>query len=97
MVGLRSVVVMVIIFSTIIVMSGMLFSSIGIESSDYNHPEVCGGCHEEIYAQWNGSMHSMAHKDPVYEKLFVMASRETNSTFDAFCTKCHTPIDYLAG
>lgn len=97
MAGLRSVVILVIVFSTIIVMSGMLFSSIGIESSDYTHPEVCGGCHAEIYAQWNGSMHSMAHKDPVYEKLFVMASMETNSSFDAFCTKCHAPIDYLAG
>lgn len=97
MAGLRSVVILVIVFSTIIVMSGMLFSSIGIESSDHIHPEVCGGCHEEIYAQWNGSMHSMAHKDPVYEKLFIMASRETNSTFDAFCTKCHASIDYLAG
>ncbi len=97
MVGLRSVVILVIFFSMTFVLSGMLFSSSGIEPSDYTHPEVCGGCHEEIYAQWNGSMHSMAHKDPVYEKLFVIASRETNSSFDAFCTKCHAPIDYLSG
>jgi len=97
MVGLRSVVILVIIFSMTIVMSGMLFYSSGIEPTDYTQPEVCGWCHEEIYAQWNGSMHSMAHKDPVYEKLFIMASRETNSSFDAFCTKCHAPIDYLSG
>ncbi|MDD5615861.1 MAG: multiheme c-type cytochrome [Candidatus Methanoperedens sp.] len=84
------------IFSMTLALSGMVYDN-GIETSDYVHPEVCGGCHEEIYAQWNGSMHSMAHKDPVYEKLFVIASRETNSSFDAFCTKCHAPIDYLSG
>ncbi len=97
MVGLRSIVILVIVLSMTLVLSGLLFSSSGIEPSDYSHPQVCGGCHEEIYAQWNGSMHSMAHKDPVYEKLFIIASRETNTSFDAFCTKCHAPIDYLAG
>ncbi len=97
MVGLRSVVILVIVFSMALVISGMLFYSSSIEPLDYTHPEVCGGCHEEIYAQWNGSMHSMAHKDPVYEKLFIMASREMNRSFDAFCTKCHAPIDYLSG
>ncbi len=96
MVGMRSLVIIATIFSMTLALSGMVYDN-GIETSDYVHPEVCGGCHEEIYAQWNGSMHSMAHKDPVYEKLFVIASRETNSSFDAFCTKCHAPIDYLSG
>jgi hypothetical protein len=68
-----------------------------IEPSDYTQPEVCGGCHAEIYSQWNGSMHAVAHKDIAYQKLFIMASMETNSTFDEFCTKCHAPIATLSG
>lgn len=88
---LRSV---LIIFFLVLALSG---NAGAITPSDYTQPEVCGGCHAEIYSQWNGSMHSNAHKDPVYQKLFLMASRETNSTFDAFCTKCHAPIDYLSG
>jgi len=97
MVGLRSVVILVIFFSMTIVMSGMLLYSSVIEPSDYTQPDGCGICHDEIFAQWNGSMQSMAHKDPVYENLFIIASRETNSSLDDFCTKCHAPINYLSG
>ncbi len=81
----------------LVLMSFMLLNAGAVKPSDYTQPEVCGGCHAEIYSQWNGSMHSLAHKDPVYQKLFLMASRETNGSFDAFCTKCHAPIDYLSG
>lgn len=96
MVGPRSMVIISTLFSMTLALSGMLYNY-GIGPLNYTHPEVCGGCHETIYAQWNGSMHSMAYKDPVYEKLFMIASREANGTFDAFCTKCHAPIDYLSG
>lgn len=68
-----------------------------VSPSDYTDPKICAGCHAEIYSQWNGSMHSNAHIDPVYEKLFIMASMETNGTFDEFCTSCHAPIDFLSG
>jgi len=72
-------------------------SAQAIKPSDYTQPEVCAACHEEIYSQWNGSMHSNAHRDPVYQALFLIASREANRTFDAFCTRCHAPIAYLSG
>jgi hypothetical protein len=81
----------------LVLSSGMVLNAGAVKPSDYTQPEVCGGCHAEIYSQWNGSMHSLSHKDPVYQKLFLIASRETNSSFDAFCTKCHAPIDYLSG
>ena len=96
MVGLRSVAILVIFSSMTIIMSGMLFYSSVNEPSDYTQPDVCGVCHDEIYAQWNGSMRSMTHKDPVYKNLFIMASRETNGSLDDFCTKCHAPINYLS-
>lgn len=81
----------------LLVISFTISNAAAIEASDYTKPETCGGCHYEIYIQWNGSMHSLAHKDPVYQKLFLIASRETNRTFDEFCTKCHAPIATLSG
>lgn len=75
----------------------LLHNAQGIKSSDYTQPDVCQGCHAEIYSQWNGSLHSIAHKDIAYQKLFLIASKETNRTFDEFCTKCHSPIAILSG
>ncbi len=94
MVGLRSLVILIIVFSLILDMSGMLLYSSVIEPSDYTQSDVCVDCHDEIYT-WNGSMH-YARKDPAYKKLFIMASRETNVSFDAFCRKCHAPIDHFS-
>ncbi|MCX9085146.1 MAG: multiheme c-type cytochrome [Candidatus Methanoperedens sp.] len=90
-----SAITKITLFCIFIVMFG--YDAIAIQPSDFTQPEVCGGCHTEIYAQWNGSMHSNSHKDPVYEKLFIMVSKEMNRTFDPFCSKCHVPIDFLSG
>ena len=92
---LKSIALGVIGLSLLLTLPGMFINQ--SEPDGYLQPEVCSGCHADIYEQWNGSMHSNSHKDPVYEKLFIMASRETNSTFDAFCSKCHIPIDFLMG
>jgi len=94
-VSLGSISIKITLFCIFIAISG--HNAIAIQPSDYIQPEVCGGCHTEIYAQWNGSMHSLAHIDPVYLKLFVIASKETNNTFDEFCTKCHSPIAIITG
>lgn len=94
-VNLGSISIKITLFCIFIAISG--HDAIAVQPSDYIQPEVCGGCHSEIYAQWNGSMHAVAHKDPVYLKLFVIASKETNSTFDEFCTKCHSPISIITG
>lgn len=95
MVNFKSISIRITLFCLFMAISG--FNAIAVEPSDYVQPEVCGGCHTDIYAQWNGSMHAVAHIDPVYLKLFVIASKETNSTFDEFCTKCHSPIAIITG
>ncbi len=68
-----------------------------IESSDFDDPTVCKGCHGEIYDQWDGSMHSIAYTDPVYLAEAEMASRETDGLTDTYCARCHTPIGVLSG
>jgi hypothetical protein len=68
-----------------------------IESSDFDDPTVCKGCHGEIYDQWDGSIHSIAYTDLVYLKEEEMASRETDGLTDTYCARCHTPIGVLSG
>ncbi|NQE45005.1 hypothetical protein C5S31_03145 [ANME-1 cluster archaeon GoMg2] len=68
-----------------------------IESSDFDDPTVCKGCHAEIYNQWDGSMHSIAYTDPVYLAEEEMASNETDGLTDTYCARCHTPIGVLSG
>ena len=68
-----------------------------LESSDFDDPTVCKGCHAEIYNQWDGSMHSIAYTDRVYLAEEEMASRETDGLTDIYCARCHTPIGILAG
>ncbi|MHB8792145.1 MAG: multiheme c-type cytochrome [Thermoleophilia bacterium] len=58
---------------------------------------MCGNCHTEIYAQWQGSMHSNAFQDKFYLKMHEEASKDTDGAVDAFCTGCHTPIGTYSG
>ncbi len=81
---------------SIFVIVTILFLSLSAAGA-YEDPTVCGGCHSEIYEQWNGSMHSNSWKDPVFQKLYAMAGKETNGLLNVFCARCHTPIGVLSG
>jgi hypothetical protein len=63
-----------------------------VKSTDFDPPEPCQGCHEEIYRQWQGSMHSNAYVDPVFRALWRLASKETDGLTDKLCAGCHTGI-----
>lgn len=61
-------------------------------------PEVCAGCHSEIFTQWNGSMHSKAFIDPLWRTSTKLFFKEVASD-DQFlemkaCVKCHTPLGF---
>jgi hypothetical protein len=66
-------------------------------SDQFEPPEVCGGCHVEIYAQWNGSMHSNAWTDPIYRAALNLVSAASGGKVDNFCMGCHTPIGVVTG
>ncbi|MCS4542010.1 MAG: cytochrome c family protein [Euryarchaeota archaeon] len=68
-----------------------------LKSNQFTSPETCGGCHTDIYAQWKGSMHSNSDQDQFYQKLFILASKETNGLTDTFCARCHTPVGLVSG
>lgn len=63
----------------------------------FDDPEICMGCHTEIYGQWKGSMHSNAWNDPVYLALMRKASAATKGFTDNLCLGCHTPIGLAVG
>jgi hypothetical protein len=63
-----------------------------VTSDMFDPPEVCGGCHIEIYQQWKGSMHSNAWTDPVYRAALNLVSQASKGQVDNFCMGCHTPV-----
>jgi len=63
----------------------------------FDPPETCRGCHQEIYSQWKGSMHSNAWNDPVYLALMRESSKATKGLTDNLCIGCHTPIGLTTG
>jgi predicted HNH restriction endonuclease len=63
-----------------------------LKSSDFTDPEECGGCHSEIYNQWNGSMHSFAMVDPVFLALWRLGNQETDGFTEKLCSGCHSAI-----
>jgi hypothetical protein len=63
-----------------------------VKPGDFELPEICGGCHADIYNQWKGSMHSNSWTDPVYRAALNLMSSASKGKTDNFCMGCHTPI-----
>ncbi len=71
------------------------------ELSRFLPPEVCGGCHSDIFTQWKGSLHQLSLKD----KIFLAVAKDglkgikiDDELLEAeSCQKCHTPVGYLSG
>ncbi len=97
--------------SYLILVPLLLLSLIGgktaAEEKSVHHvkPESCKQCHEEIYLQWQGSMHAMssAMKDPIhgafYRNVVGDPTKEgvTKGGKYPVCHKCHAPVAALEG
>jgi hypothetical protein len=57
--------------------------------------EECGGCHEEIYEEWSGSMHAKAWTDPILEPNpdFDVELQQEGVT----CAVCHLKDGKIVG
>ena len=71
------------------------------EMEQFIDPETCGGCHGEIMSQWQGSMHNLSHKDPVYTRVAKFLRKGLTDAGEIeeaeSCVKCHTPMGYVTG
>ena len=61
-------------------------------SKEFEDPNRCKICHRDIYLQWNGSMHSNAFVDPVFQAMWKIGEIETEGAIRNLCAGCHTPI-----
>lgn len=68
-----------------------------LKIGDFESPEDCGECHDQLHSQWEGGMHANAWKDPAYAALHNLASKETKGQVDRYCIGCHAPISVLTG
>jgi hypothetical protein len=68
-----------------------------LKVSDFEDPSICGSCHDQHYSEWQRSQHAEAQVDRLYLAEYDQASKDTGGLTDSFCTKCHSPISYLAG
>ena len=64
---------------------------------DWTDPKICGQCHPRQYRGWNGSMHSNAFKDPVFQALWAMAEKATDGKMRNHCGGCHSPSGTATG
>ncbi len=69
--------------------------------SQFISPETCGGCHDEIYAQWKGSLHNLALSDVIYTEAAnegLKGLTDKGEIEEAeHCQTCHTPVGYISG
>ncbi len=67
-------------------------------TADFTDPNVCAGCHERQFAEWQSSMMAYASVSPVFNALESAGNRFTHGEFAAdgedplFCQNCHSPI-----
>ena len=55
-------------------------------------PSSACGCHGDLVAQWQGSMHAKAIVDPVFLVKVKEAEEQAGEEVAKFCKRCHTPI-----
>ncbi len=72
-----------------------------LDTHQFIEPDVCAGCHSEIYDQWEGSMHSKSFTDPLWRgslKMFAAEAKTEDEKLEIkMCIKCHAPLGFRSG
>lgn len=94
----------VFLFSLLLVLNAAACFALqpgNIEIDRFIAPDICSGCHFEIFEQWENSMHNLSHKDPIYlsvAKFLRKGLTDENHIKEAeSCVKCHTPVGFVTG
>lgn len=59
--------------------------------------EDCALCHERQVEEFDGSLHSVSHHDPVYRAFAELARKEAGEEVYAYCSGCHAPASVVSG
>ena len=60
-------------------------------------PQKCASCHSKQYKEWNGSVHSLAFKDPIYQGELNKAIKAVGHDIARQCEGCHSPVGMMTG
>ena len=60
-----------------------------LEIDDFLSYQECADCHERQWEELQGSMHSVAHTDPIYRATAELARAEAGQEIYAYCSGCH--------
>lgn len=63
----------------------------------FTPPKTCGECHQQQYQEWNGSVHSLAFQDPVYQGELNKAVKAVGHDITRQCEGCHSPAGMVTG
>lgn len=63
----------------------------------FTPPQTCGECHPKQYGEWNGSVHNMAFRDPIYQGELNKAVKAVGHKITTHCEGCHSPAGMLTG
>ena len=65
--------------------------------AEFTPPTTCKDCHEKQYKEWNGSVHSLAFKDPVYQGELNKGVKAVGHEIAQQCEGCHSPAGMVTG
>ncbi len=68
-----------------------------LKPEDFEEPQACAKCHERQMKGWQGSMHSLAFKDPVFQAEWALAFKDIGESAINDCGGCHAPIGVVTG
>jgi len=64
---------------------------------DFQLDRGCGFCHSRQNREASGSMHSVAHTDPLYRAFALLAKEEAGDEVYGWCSGCHSVAGVVTG
>ena len=67
-----------------------------VNPTGFTRSQVCGSCHQDIFAMWRDSKHARAFENPLFAAAFREVRREAGNAKE-LCLRCHAPIAGITG
>jgi len=68
-----------------------------LEVDDFAPFGDCADCHERQWEEMEGSIHTIAHTDPLYRSTAELARRQAGEEIYTYCSGCHAPQGVTTG
>jgi hypothetical protein len=68
-----------------------------LEEGSFESVEECTDCHERQGEEFEGSLHRIAHTDPLYRATAELARKEAGEEVYVYCAGCHSPQGVTMG